>query len=261
MKQFYTDWEDFQNNKLCNAWVATAIVGSAVIGGLSTAYASSKASSAQQDATAKAAAIAKQQYDTTRSDLSSYREAGAGATTELQSRLPFLTSPIVMDQEALEKTPGYQFARTQGLKAVQNSAASRGLGVSGAAQKGAATFATGLANETYKDQFNLENTNRTNAYSRLKGLVDVGENAAAGTGILGAKSADTQAGAAIGGGNAAAAGYNAIGSSIGNVANNLGGYAMYKGLYGGGNPSSGTDYSGVTPAQSAFWNSGNTGPV
>jgi len=84
-----------------------------------------------------------------------------------------------MTQENLEKTPGYDFTKTQGLKAVQNSAAARGLGVSGAALKGAATFATGLANQTYKDQFTLENTNRQNAYDRLMGLVSTGEGAAA----------------------------------------------------------------------------------
>lgn len=56
-------------------------------------------------------------------------------------------------QAELEATPGYQFAKSQGLQATQNSAAARGLGVSGAALKGAATFATGLADNTYGAQF------------------------------------------------------------------------------------------------------------
>lgn len=61
--------------------------------------------------------------------------------------------PPAMTQAELEQTPGYQFTRSQGLQAVQNSAAARGLGVSGAAMKGAATFATGLADSTYQQQF------------------------------------------------------------------------------------------------------------
>lgn len=61
--------------------------------------------------------------------------------------------PPRMTQAELEQTPGYQFARSQGLQSVQNSAAARGLGVSGAAMKGAATFATGLADNTYQAQF------------------------------------------------------------------------------------------------------------
>jgi hypothetical protein len=54
----------------------------------------------------------------------------------------------------LAQTPGYQFTLHQGLQATQNAAAARGLGVSGAALKGADTFATGLASQTYNQQLN-----------------------------------------------------------------------------------------------------------
>lgn len=259
------DFSDYQQ-AYCNAWVATAIVGSAVIGAATTAYTSSKAADAQVAATDKASQtqlalgkqsndLLQQQYEQTRSDLEPYRTAGSQNLTELQSRLPFLTSPIEMTQENLEKTPGYQFTKEQGLKAVQNSAAARGLGVSGAALKGAATFTTGLADQTYKDQFALENTNRQNAYDRLMGLVTVGGNAAAQTATIGNKAATTQAGVntatgqgvasnTIGAGNAQAAAYNATGQAFGTAANNIGGYAAYKGLY--GTPSGGSNMSYVT---------------
>jgi hypothetical protein len=54
----------------------------------------------------------------------------------------------------LAQTPGYQFTLQQGLLGTQNAAAARGLGVSGAALKGADTFATGLASQTYNQQLN-----------------------------------------------------------------------------------------------------------
>lgn len=228
----------------CNAWVAAAVIGAGALGAGATIYAAGKASDAQTNAANTAAQTSLHMYDTTRGDLSSYRDAGAAATTELQSRLPFLTSPIVMDQANLEKTPGYQFNRTQGLKAVQNSAAARGLGVSGASLKGAATFATGLADSTYQNQFANENTNRTNAYDRLKGLVTIGENAAAQTGAAGTSAATTAANAQIGAGNAQAAGANATGSAISGFSNNVGGYMAYRGLYGADN---GATYSKSTP--------------
>lgn len=215
-------------------WVATAVIGSAVLGAATQVYTSSKAAGVQKNATDKAAQIAQDQYKQTRTDLAPYRQAGEAATTDLQSRLPFLTSPIVMDQNALEQTPGYQFTKTQGLKAVQNSAAARGLGVSGAALKGAATFATGLADNTYKTQFDIENTNRTNAFNRLKGLIDTGAGAAAGGGVIGTKAAETAAGATVAGGNAQAAGINAGGTAVGNAFGNIGGYAAYRGMYGMG---------------------------
>lgn len=214
------------------AWVATAIIGAAAVGAASTAYSANKASAAQTAAAQQAANTSLSMYNTTRGDLVPFRDIGNTAATELTNKLPTLTSPIVMDEAQLKQTPGYQFNLKQGLKSVQNSAAARGLGVSGAALKGAATFASGLADNTFQNQFNNENTNRTNAYNRLKGLVDTGENAAAQTGTAGTAAANTAAGAEIGAGNAQAAAANATGAGIVNATNNLSGYAAYKGLYG-----------------------------
>ncbi len=225
--------------------VAVAIIGAGAVGAAATAYSANKAANAQTEAANIAAGIAKDSasyakgvYNTTYSDLAPYRELGTKAANDLSSRLDYLTSPIVMDQNALEQTPGYQFTKTQGLKAVQNSAAARGLGVSGAALKGAATFATGLADQTYQTQFNLENINRSNAFNRLQALVSGGQTAtvqggAVGTGTAGpVVTAGSQAGgAAIGAGNARAAAINATGGAFSKLASDVGGYYAYKGLY------------------------------
>ena len=216
------------------AWVATAVIGSAVIGGAATAYGASKAADAQKANADKVAGIQQQQYQQTREDLSPYRNIGQTASTQLTNRLSELTSPISVDPNQLENSDYYKFASTQGQKAVTNSAAARGLASSGAALKGAAAFAKGLATDTYKTAFDMANTNQTNAYNRLKGLVDTGENAAAQTGFLGEKAAYNTGSALTGGANAEAAADNKIGTSVGNLASNIGGYAAYKGLYGSG---------------------------
>lgn len=216
------------------AWVATAIVGSAVIGAGATMYASSKAADAQTEAANAGIDAQYRMYNQTRSDLTPYRVAGEDSLTELNKRMPELTAPIELTQEWLESTPGYKFTLDQGLKSVQNSAAARGLGVSGAALKGAASFATGLADNTYKTQFDVARANKTDAYNRLKGLVDTGQSAAAQTGNIGAGTANAVSNLSVGAGNAQAASWNAMGGAINNAANNIGGYAMYKGLYGGG---------------------------
>lgn len=232
--KFNFDYQDFEPKNICN--VGIAILGAAVVGGAVTAYSSSQAASAQTSAANKASETALRMYGQTREDLSPFRQAGADAQTELQQRLPFLTSPIVMDQAALEKTPGWDFVNKQGQRAVTNSAAARGLGVSGAALKGASEFATGLANKTYQDQFNLENINRTNAYDRLMGLVRTGQASAAQTGAAGTAAANTTAGAQIGAGNAQAAAFNATGAAVTQGARDIGGYAAYQGIYGGAKP-------------------------
>jgi hypothetical protein len=304
------------------SWVATAIVGSAVVGGASSAYAANQAAQTQSNA-AQAGAAAQVQaaqiaantslnmYGQTQQREQPFVGAGVGGVNALNAALPGLTSGVAlpttptfanapgaptlpgnvqpMTQAQLEATPGYQFNLTQGEKAIQNSAAARGLGTSGAALKGATTFATGLADSTYQNQFNNQQTifqnalnlsqtgfqnqntswqnqinanqlgfanantnfantqtNQSNAYSRLMGIINTGQNAAANVGSAGTNAANTAANASIAGGNAVqaglvgsanaqAAGINATGAAVGNVANAVGGYAMYQGMYGGNN--------------------------
>ncbi len=226
-------FKKYEHGRFCNVWAVAAVVGGgAVVSSLVNAYTTNQAVGAQTAAQQAAIAEQQRQYNQTRSDLSPYRDLGNTASQQLTNKLGEFTTPITMDQATLEKTPGYQFALTQGLKATQNSAAARGLGVSGAALKGAATFATGLADQTYQTQFNIANTNQTNAYNRLKGLVDTGQNAAAQTGSFGANAANQISSSATGIGNAEAAGYNKIGNNVTGNINNLTGYAAYKGLYG-----------------------------
>ena len=124
-------------------WTASAIIGGSIMNAASTAFGASKAAEAQTNAANQAQQTALSMYNTTRGDLSPYRQIGNVAAGDLTNRLGELTAPIMMDQATLEKTPGYQFNLYQGEKAVQNSAAARGLGESGAALKGAATLATG----------------------------------------------------------------------------------------------------------------------
>ncbi|MFB9952028.1 DNA transfer protein p32 [Rhizobium puerariae] len=213
--------------------VATAIIGSAVVG----AGASMAGASKQAGATKKASDSQMAMYQQTREDLLPYNEGGQSALKTLQNRLTELTSPVVMDQETLEKTPGYQFNLQQGLKSTQNSAAARGLGNSGAALKGAASYATGLADSTYQNQFNNAVTNQTNAYNRLMGLVQSGQNAAAQTGAYGTQTAQSIGQNTIAGGTATAAGYTGAANAL---TNGVGNYLQYNALRGGmyGYPSS-----------------------
>lgn len=105
-------------------------------------------------------------------------------------------------QAYLETLPGYQFVKQQGLKAVTNSTAQKGLGgPSGAYGKGIARFVTGLADSTYASQV-----------ARLAGAVGGGQNAAAQTGSFGVQ-------AASGAGSALTQGAGAYGAGITGAAN------------------------------------------
>jgi hypothetical protein len=212
-------------------WVAAGAVAAAGI----SAYASSQASDAQTKQGQAAIAAQQQQQAITRGDLLPFTTAGQGAVNQLAARTGpggDLIAPITMDQATLEQTPGYQFNLTQGLKATQNSAAARGLGVSGAAMKGAAAYATGLADNTYQNQFANAVTNQTNTYNRLSDLATTGENAAAQTGALGQQSASNISGSLTGIGNAQAAASLATGKAVGNAFSTAGQQQYYNGLYG-----------------------------
>lgn len=215
---------DYEPRSVCGVVAAViggvATVGSALIG----SNAAKTAAKSQENAANNAQQTQLQMYNTTRGDLMPYNQGGQQDFAAMNRLL--LGNPAEQ-QAALEGMPGYQFALNQGLKSVQNSATARGLGVSGAAMKGAATYATGLADQTYGNQVN-----------RLLAGAQLGENAGAMTGQAGSNAANGIANAQIGAGNAAAGGAigsaNAWSGALGNLGNLATAYGMYQGGYGGG---------------------------
>ncbi len=212
--------------------VAVAIGGAAILGAGATAFAGSQAAGAQRDASNLAAKTQTDIYGQNRALLNPYVQGGLGSYGTLNNLLGVGGNSSTM-QSTLEGLPGYQFTLGQGLKSVQNSAAARGLGSSGAALKGAANYSTGLANSQYGNYVNqLQNSANTGAGA---GAAIAGVGQATGANIGSAQ---------IGAGNAQAAGYNAIGGSIANGLNSAaGGFTlqqlMQSGAFNGGGQSSG----------------------
>lgn len=231
-------------------FVATAVIGSAAIGAGSSMMNSASNNEATTQAANQNNARLQNQYNQTRSDLQPYNAAGINAADDMTMNLQSLETPISMSEATLQNTPGYQFNLQQGLKATQNSAASRGLAASGAAMKGAASYATGLADSTYQNQFNNANTNQTNAYNRLLGVMGVGENAAAGTASANNAITQGQVNNTTSATNAINSNNTASTNALSNAANNIGGYYSYQGMY-GNNSSNGNatgSWNGLTNA-------------
>jgi len=225
-----------------------ALAGTAISAGTSLMGASKAAGSAKDAANLQAA-----QFQQTRADLSPYNQFGQSVLPNMQA-LAFsgpngpggknyldmaeAAVPGKMTQAELEATPGYQFNLQQGLKAAQSSAAARGLGVSGAALKGAATYATGLADSTYQNQFNNQQTrygdyltlntgqqsNLQNQFNRMTSLAQLGETAAAQTGALGTAAAKTEGQGLMSAGQYQAAGTAGLGSAVTGGINSYLGY-------------------------------------
>jgi hypothetical protein len=201
--------------------VAAAILGAGALSAGASIFGASSAADAQTQAAEDASNTQMNMFNQDKALLQPYVNQGNAANTTLNNNLSSLTAPITMDEATLKQTPGYQFNLSQGLESTQNSAAARGLGISGAALKGAANFATGLADSTYQNQFNNAQTNRTTAYNMLSGQQSLGENAAAGVGNAGIQTGNSVASNTIGAGNATAAADTSIGSSVGTAASSV----------------------------------------
>jgi len=231
--------------------VAAAILGAGVLSAGAGIYGASTAASAQENAANTASNTQMNMFNQDKALLNPYVQQGYTANTDLNDQLPDLTAPINMNEATLQNTPGYQFNLTQGLKSVQNSAAARGLGISGAALKGASAYATGLADSTYQNQFSNAQTNRQNTYNMLSGQQSLGENAAAGVGNAGISTGNSIASNTLGAGNAAGAAAIATGNAVSGAANSgVQGYLLSNLLGGGSGYNNGTsNYLGMTNGQ------------
>lgn len=139
-----------------------------------------------------------------------------------------LTAKFNPTMAQLEATPGYQFARDQGLRAMTNQMSANGLTGSGQMMGNLGQYATGLASQTYQQQFNNYWQQNQNIYDMLSGMSTLGANAAAGQATNasnfshGMSDMITGAGQALAAGqmgsaNAWAGGLSGAGSSLGNA--------------------------------------------
>lgn len=140
-------------------------------------------------------------------------------------------------QAQLEATPGYQFDLAQGLRGVESSAAAQGRGISGAALKGAANYATGLANNTLTTQQQIFQQNLGNVLNPLMSVAGMGEGAATGLGQIGQNTSQAIGNTLVGGANAQAAGTvgsaNAISNSLSGLGNSATNFLLFNALTNG----------------------------
>ncbi len=241
--------------------VAAAVVGGTALAGIAGAAISANAASSGANAEANAATSAANASEAnaqqTAANLAPFLSSGSTAANSLQASLGLGgtgTNLLAANginsltfqptEQQLESTPGYQFDLQQGLESTQNSYAAQGLGVSGAAMKGADNYATGLANNTLSTQQGIFQDNLNNVLSPLESLSSLGENAANQTGELTTSNINSANTAAVGAANAQAAGDTGVANSISGGLNSAGNSPMNYMLY----ASLLKDLNGYTPS-------------
>lgn len=201
-----------------------AIAGIAAAGTIAStaigASAAGDAANAQTQAAQTAANTQLSMYNSTKQSLSPFSSLGSNAFTQLASIFGFGganggTPNMSALTSQLEQTPGYQFTLGQGTQALDRSAASRGLDLSGAQLKDAQSYGQGLAMSNAWQPY----------ISQLDSAAGLGENAAAMTGNLGAQAASGAAQSQLAAGQSTASGIasqaNILGGGLNQLTNTL----------------------------------------
>jgi hypothetical protein len=192
--------------------VATAIVGSAVIG----AYSADKASKTQSEASDKAIQLQERMYRENVQRQQPFYQAGVNALPELVRASKY--TPFSMSQ--FQADPGYGFRLSEGQKALERSAAARGGLISGGALKAAQRYGQDMGSQEYTNAFNRYQAERQARLNPLQSLTGMGQTTANTIGAAGQNMAGNVGEAYMGGANARASGYmgaaNAVNSGLSN---------------------------------------------
>ena len=152
-------------------WVAGAVVGSAVIGGV----AANKAAKTQAGSADRAADLQYQQFERQVELQEPWRKAGEEALNKL---IPLASEYKQFGTQQFQADPGYAFRMSEGMKGLERSAAARGGLLSGSAMKGIQRFGQDLASQEYQNAFNRYQTERTARLAPLQSLAGVGQTSA-----------------------------------------------------------------------------------
>lgn len=208
-------------------WVAGAVVGSSLIG----ASASRSAAGTQAAAADRAAELQNEQYYQTREDQMPWLKAGEQALNKL---VPLATEYTPFGMSQFQADPGYGFRMSEGMKALERSAAARGGLLSGATLKGIQRFGQDLGSQEYQNAFNRYQTERAARLQPLQSLAGVGQTTAQQLGQAGQTMASNVGEALTSGAAARASGYvggaNALTQGLGTYLNYSQGQNMLNAL-------------------------------
>ena len=225
------------------SWVAAAVVGSTLAGGLISADASKSAANTQAGAAANATAEQAREFDAEQAALAPYRDLGTAALPTLRTALGLpggdtssstygtLTKPFSFD---VTQDPGYQFRLGQGEQAVENSAAAKGTQLSGATLKELLKYGQDYASGEFNNAFQRDQATKQQIYGMLSGAVGVGSGATTTQVQAGQNTAANIGNNIIGAGNASAAGQvgvaNAVSGALTGSTNSVMDYTLLRNL-------------------------------
>jgi len=201
----------------------TAILGAAALGTGVSLFGANKASKAQTNAARDAAQLQQQGYDRQEALQEPFRQAGLTAQNRLMDYLALSDDKSAPDygkyardfgMSDFQADPGYGFRMSEGMKALERSAAARGGLLSGATLKGITRFGQDTASSEYINAFNRYQTNRSNQINPLQSLLGSGQTSTNLLSNAAGQAGQGMAGAAMAGAQARASGYANMASAL-----------------------------------------------
>jgi len=203
------------------SWVAVAIVGSTVVGGLLQSNATQNAANTQANATTNAQNQLLATGQTASQQFAPYTNYGATPLSSLTANNPYFNQQFTAQDLKSNLAPNYEFMKNEGLGATSQNV---NVGGGGSNVNMARTkFAEDYASNAYQNAFNNFQTQRGNIAAI--DLANTGVGLAGSTGSANAQlgTATNIANLGIGSANATAASQIAQGNIYGGAANSLGG--------------------------------------
>lgn len=222
------------------AIIAAGIGAAASVGGgLMASSAAKKASRAQVQASQDANAAQQRMFEDQKALQEPFRQGGLTAQQEIMQLLGIGGDKTAAGYGSLgkafgeadfQKDPGYAFRQSEGMKALERSAAARGNLLSGSAMKGIQRFGQDLASQEYQNAFNRYQTERAAKLNPLQSLMGAGQSATnVMTGAAG-QMGQNEASNLYNAGQARASGYvgqaNALNTALGQVGSIATNYPM-----------------------------------
>lgn len=256
--------------------VAGAIIGgvASIGGGLIASSAAKKAAATQAQAAQDAQTAQERMYERQVALQEPFRQAGLTAQEKIMQLLGVggdataadygsLAKPFGMDQ--FNADPGYAFRQSEGMKALERSAAARGGLLSGSALKGIQRFGQDLASQEYQNAFNRYQIERSARLNPLQSLMGSGQSATNTLTSAAGQAGQNEATNLYNAGQARASGYVGSANAMAGALNTIGqaavNYPLYQaqmnyynsgGYGGGGTYGSGMSYPGGPMSYNAF---------
>lgn len=187
-------------------WVAAAIAGSAIVGGI----ASSNAARTQARAADRATEAQERMFNRQVELQEPFRQAGVNALPDLIAASRY--TPFSLEE--FQKDPGYQFRLKEGMRALENRAGAEGTRISGNQLRGLVRYNQELAAQDWMNSFNRYQAERAARLNPLQSLTGMGQTTAANIAGQAGQLGQNIGANIIGAGNARASGYMGVANAL-----------------------------------------------